>query len=158
MPAAHKEPEHVEAPVVCIYIYIYEYIYKDVHTFIAVGARGRRCTHIHSCMYHTRLKHTHTGGQTSGRRILPGVAGTTGGQTSGRRILASVAGTASIVSSSVLAATNGILSSGTLLRVPTLLIHRQGPGSNSSVFSIHRTERKESNKHTRTGMRQWTAM
>ena len=101
--------------------------------------QGEKKPHSHT---HTRA-HTHTGGQTSGRRILPGVAGT-----------------ASIVASSVLAAANGILSSGARLRIGTLLIHRQGQGqrSNSSVFSIHRTERKESNTHTTTGMRQWTAI
>jgi hypothetical protein len=101
--------------------------------------QGEKKPHSHT---HTRAR-THTGGQTSGRRILPGVAGT-----------------ASIVASSVLAAANGILSSGARLRIGTLLIHRQGQGqrSNSSVFSIHRTERKESNTHTTTGMRQWTAI
>ena len=90
---------------------------------------------------HTRAR-THTGGQTSCRRILPGVAGT-----------------ASTFSSFVLAvAKAGILSSGAWLRIGTLLIHRQGQGSNSSVFIIHRTERKESNTHATPGMRQLTAM
>ena len=101
------------------------------------GLQGEKKPHSHT---HTRAR-AHTGGQTSGRHILPGVAGT-----------------ASIVSSSVLAAANGILSSGARLRIGTLLIHRQGQGSNSSVFSIHRTERKESSTHATPGMRQLTAM
>ena len=76
------------------------------------------------------------------RLVLPGVAAGADARPSGRRILPGVAGTASIVSSSVFAAANGILSSGARLRIGTPIpIARRCPDPDTADSEIERCVR-----------------
>ena len=80
---------YILLPTASAQVFTSQYIKMTLLRALVKGAARRKettFTHAHA--------RAHTGGQTSGRHILPGVAGT-----------------ASIVSSSVLAAANGILSS-----------------------------------------------